>query len=449
MRNIRLTRLLAAAGIALVATVPVAARDWPQWRGPNRDAKASDFKAPSTWPKELAKKWTVPVGGGVATPSLAGDKLVVFTRQGSDDVVRCLDATTGKELWAEKYPSASAGTPGGRAFEGPRSSPAIADGKVVTFSARGTLSCFDLASGKLAWRKDDLKDYWPNFSGSSSPLIADGICIAHIGGRKGGRGETEGALVAYDLATGAEKWKLPGGSPGYGSPALMTVGDTKLVLAETDSEIVAVNAADGKQVWSAPCKTRYNASSPVVDGQTVIYEGAGPGEKAVRLEKDGDKFVAKDVWANKDAAVIYNSPVIVGGHVYGLTQGNQFFCLDLKDGKTAWTAPAPGTPAGGTPPPGGGDKGGPPGGDKGGKGGKGGRGMGGGRGGYGSIVAAGNVLLALTPRAQLVVFEPGEKEYKQLASYKVSDNQTYAYPIVVGNRIYTKDDESVTLWTVE
>ena len=73
----------------------------------------------------------------------------------------------------------------------------------------------------------------------------------------------------------------------------------------------------------------------------------------------------------------------------------------------------------------------------------------GGGGGYGSIVNAGAVMLALTPSAQLIVFEPGGKEFKQLASYKVSDNQTHAYPVASGNRIFIKDKDSVTLWTVD
>jgi len=72
-----------------------------------------------------------------------------------------------------------------------------------------------------------------------------------------------------------------------------------------------------------------------------------------------------------------------------------------------------------------------------------------GGGGYGSIVDAGPVLLALTPSAQLIVFEPGGKEFKQLASYKLSNTQTHAYPVVSGNRIFIKDKDAVILWTVE
>ena len=74
--------------------------------------------------------------------------------------------------------------------------------------------------------------------------------------------------------------------------------------------------------------------------------------------------------------------------------------------------------------------------------------MGGGQG-YGSLVDAGPVLLGLTPSAQLIVFEPSDKELKQVASYKVSPSQTHAYPVASGNRIFIKDKDSVILWTVE
>src|SRR5207253_4920607 len=131
----------------LLSASGVCAQDWPQWRGPNRDAKAEGFKAPQTWPKELTQKWKVTVGTGDATPALVGDKLYVFTREGSDEVIRCLDAASGNEVWKDKYASAAGNEPTGQ-FGGPRASPAVAEGKVVTYGARGTLSCYDAASGK-------------------------------------------------------------------------------------------------------------------------------------------------------------------------------------------------------------------------------------------------------------------------------------------------------------
>jgi hypothetical protein len=56
--------------------------------------------------------------------------------------------------------------------------------------------------------------------------------------------------------------------------------------------------------------------------------------------------------------------------------------------------------------------------------------------------------MALTPAMQLVVFEPSDKEFKKVAGYKVADSQTFTYPVVAGNRVFIKDQESVTLWTI-
>ena len=75
--------------------------------------------------------------------------------------------------------------------------------------------------------------------------------------------------------------------------------------------------------------------------------------------------------------------------------------------------------------------------------------MGGGGAGFGSIVDAGSVLLTLTPSAELIAFQPGDKAYTELARIKVADSPTHAYPIASGNRIFIKDKDSVTLWTIE
>jgi len=458
------------------------AQDWPQWRGANRDAKASAFKAPKNWPKELTQKWKITVGEGVATPSLVGDKLYVFSRQDGNEILRCLSAADGKELWSDKYESLGATGPA-QGFSGPRSSSAVASGKVVTIGVRGMISCLDAASGKVLWRKDDFKA-WPGFFPSSSPIIVDGLAVAQLGGRD------NGALVAYDLANGSEKWKWNGPSPAYASPVLLMIGGAKLIVAHTESKLVAINAADGNLAWESAGAPQgggpggpggggpggeggrgrggggrdYRASTPIVDGQTIIT--AGRGVKAVKIEKDGDKFAATELWNNADKTLSFNTPALKDGMLYGLTGNNELFCLSVKDGKPAWGVPFPGSAPAGAGPRAAADRAvspavvfgqaapanpaepdrprGP-----GGPGGPGGRRGGGGGGGYGSIVDAGSVLLALTPSAQLIVFEPDGKEFKQLASYKVSENQTHAYPVVSGNRIFIKDKDSVILWTVD
>jgi len=409
MRNANRSIIAFAGSLILIASTAFA-QDWPQWRGPNRDGKVAGFTAPQTWPKTLASKWKVTVGQGDATPALVADKLYVFARQDADEVTLCLNAADGKEIWKDKYPAPPFQGPDSRAHMGPRSSPTVADGKVLTLGVLGVLSCLDANTGKPLWRNDKYTAV-PRFHASMSPIIADGLAIAHLGG------ENNGALVAFDLTTGAEKWKWAVEGPHYASPALMTVDGAKSIVTLTAKSAVALSLADGKLLWQTPFAPQgmsYNAATPIIDGQTVIITGAGRGTKALKIEKQGDTFSAKELWANPQLATQFNSPILKDGFLFGLSNTNNLYCIDAATGKTAWTNP---------------DKSGAQ--------------------GFGAIVDAGSVLFALPNNSELVAFKPDAKAYAEVAKIKVADSQTYTHPIVAGNRIFVKDQQSLALLTIE
>ncbi len=394
-------------GSAVLTAVTVQGQDWPQWRGPDRDGRQPGFKIPASWPKELTQKWKATVGRGDASPAVAGKKVYAFTRQDADELTVCLDADSGKELWRDKYESAAATEPMGR-HPGPRSSPAVANGKVVTYGARGILSCLDAETGKLVWRKDDFSGSWPRFFTASSPMICEGLCVAQLGG------EEKGGVVAYDLTTGAEKWKWTEDGSAYSSPILLDIAGARVVAAMTAKKVVGLSAGTGKLLWEVPFPVpgrAYNAATPILNGSTVIYAGAGRGTRAAAIEKAGEKFTAKELWSNPEHAVQFNTPVLKGGALYGISAKGDLFCLDAKTGKTLWNAPVGGRE-------------------------------------FGSVVDAGAVLMALTPQAELTVFEPSGTEYKKIASYKVAGNEIYAHPVLAGSGIYIKDQDSLSLWTL-
>ena len=424
------------------------ANDWPQWRGANRDAKVTGFLAPSAWPKTLTKQWSTPVGSGVSSPDLVGGKLYAFGRVEGDEVTSCLDAKTGKIIWQDKYETDAVPRPA-NGYGGPRSTPAVADGKVYTLGVNGVVSCLDAATGKVVWRKKT--GAAPQFKTSTSPLVANGLCIVFLG-----------SLTAFDAATGDVKWKGPQGARTgpYGSPALMTVGGDKQIVTPTANALVGVNLADGKVLWQVklPGGGYFpNYGTPIINGDTVIYDapggrGASGSSMALKIDKSGDAFKATELWKG-ESAYQYNTPVLRDGLLFGLSPERKFFCMDATSGKVLWTDDTPRGEAGGVvnagsvivavtgPAMGGkaGAKGGPgKGGAKGAGKGRGGRGMGGMMGGE-----------TATGDAELIAFAPSRDGFKEVAQYKLTPGTGLAYPILSGKRVYVKGNKDVTLWTLE
>lgn len=386
------------------------AQDWPQWRGINRDGKVTGFTAPATWPQQLKQVWKVPVGFGDATPALVNNKLYVFTRQGEKEILQCLDANTGKQIWqSDGYPALAATGPAA-SHPGPRSSPAVAEGKIVTVGIGGDIACFDALTGKLVWRNEQFKGEFPQFYTSMSPLISSGICFTHLGGPQTGQ------FVAFDLASGSIKWKTAGEGPSYGSPILLTVDGTKQVVFQEQTKLVGIGLSDGALLWefATPVGTGrvQIAASPVADQQKIYFTGLNNGFNAIEIRKQGTGFIVNKLWSNPDFSTAYNTPLLKDGFLYGLSNKSRLFCLNAGNGQTAWADETPHQT-------------------------------------FGSIVDAGSVLIAVSSISDLVAFKPDGKAFSQLASVKVSDNSVYAYPILSGNKIFIKDNESLVLYTAE
>src|SRR5262249_30982576 len=147
-----------------------------------------------------------------------------------EEIVLCLNLANGRERWRSTYPAPyKLGGPA-HGFEGPRATPAVADGRIYTFGISGILSCLDVRSGDVVWRKDFVKQYpetAPGWGTSASPLVTDGLCIVHVGG------PNKGGLTAFDATTGVEKWCYDGDGPAYGSPIVADLAGERQVVGLT------------------------------------------------------------------------------------------------------------------------------------------------------------------------------------------------------------------------
>jgi outer membrane protein assembly factor BamB len=406
----RLNRgIILAAGLTTVVGVSsVFSQDWPQWRGPNRDGKVAGFKAPQTWPKELTQKWKVSVGLGDATPALKGDRLYAFGRLDANEVITCLDAATGKTVWQDRYPAEYVVTGPAVRHGGPRSSPAVAEGKVLTLGVGGILSCLDAGTGKVLWRKQSVQDYGGTeyrFDSSMSPLVADGRCVVYLGGKG------KGTIMALDFA-GQVQWKYEGDAPASSSPVVMTVNGVRQVVTLSEKQVIAVGLADGKLLWQSPFQAKQgNNTTPVVDDQTVVVMGQGMPTSALKIERQDGQFAARRIWDHNDLQVAprFTTPVLKDGLLFGLA-GGKLYCLNAKTGVTCWIDTAS-------------------------------------RGNSGAIVDAGPCLMALTLNMELAVYQASDKQYTELAHYKVADTETWAHPVVSATGIYVRDQNTVALWT--
>ena len=163
----------------------VAAQDWPQILGPNRNGIYTGPEIVPSFPRSGPPQlWTRDVGAGFAGPAVAGDRLILFHRVNNRETVEAMDANTGKTIWTFDYPTAYRDDFG--FDEGPRAVPVIAGGRVFTHGADGMLHGIDFASGKMLWSVDTRKVFEAPkgyFGVASSPVVDGNRVLVNVGGK--------------------------------------------------------------------------------------------------------------------------------------------------------------------------------------------------------------------------------------------------------------------------
>jgi outer membrane protein assembly factor BamB len=220
--------------------------------------------------------------------------------------------------------------------------------------------------------------------------------------------------VALDVSNGSQRWAWKGDGPAYASPIIVSIGGTRQLITQSQSNIVSLSPADGKLLWQTPYTTAYdqNIVTAVVFEGLLIYSGVNKPLTALRVAQAGGKWTATPAWENAELPMYMSSPVERDGVLYGLTQRNrgQFFAADARTGKTLWTT----------------------------------RGR---EGENAAVVLSGDVLIATTTEGELVVFRKDPAAFTLVRKYTIADSPVWAHPAPAGKGILIKDASTLAYWT--
>jgi outer membrane protein assembly factor BamB len=413
MMNRKITGLLLLMLILLHA-IPAAAQEWNQWRGADRSGTVNNFAAPASWPKTLTQKWKAPVGNSYSSPVVSQSRIYVHTRRDEQEVVSCLDLGTGKMIWSQNYAAPFAKNQYAvKMGKGPNSTPVVYDGKLYTLGVTAILSCFDAKTGTLKWRKDysQFVDTSKLFCGTAmSPVVDKGNVMVHVGD------DRKGWVIAFDAASGKEKWKWEGEGPGYASPIVVDLEGTRQMVTLTDKSVVSIATDSGKLLWQFPHKDEWNENiiTPVLYQKSLIISGVRQGTRAIKISKTGESWAASQLWHNPKVAMYMSSPVLDGDYLYGLStmKKGQFFCLNAQTGDTVWTTE--GRNANNA-----------------------------------AVVGAKNFLFLLTEDAELLVTTKNTRGFESVARYTVADSPTWSHPVILGKQLLVKDEANLIMWSFE
>jgi outer membrane protein assembly factor BamB len=334
---------LALVALFSLTALVQAGEHWPQFRGPAGTGISDSKGVPTNWSEKENIRWKVAIHDkGWASPVVWGDQVWLTTadKDGHKYYVLCIDRKSGKVLHDLKLftvekpdfciPFNSYASP----------SPVIEAGRVyVHFGAYGT-ACLDTKTAKVLWERRDLKcDHWRG--PGSSPIVYDKWLFLTFDGHD------VQYVVALDKATGKTVWKKNRTikyqsddgdiKKGYSTPSVLKV-DGKLQLVSPAAEAtIAYDPATGEELWRVIHGGMNEATVPLF-GHGLIYLTSGHTTNLLAVRQGGKGDVTKSgvAWKSKSGVPSRPSPLLIGDHIYFVSDGGLATCLDAKTGKQLW-----------------------------------------------------------------------------------------------------------------
>jgi outer membrane protein assembly factor BamB len=395
-------------------------KDWPQWRGPERDAVSTETGLLKEWSDDGPPlEWkSGGLGEGYSSVAIAGGRIFTMGNRNREQSLIALSLDGGKELWTAKV--------GGRRGDGPRSTPTVDGDRVYALGTEGDLVCCQAADGAELWRKNCGADFGGRMMSGwgfcESPLV-DGDKLVFTPGGK------DAVIVALDKKTGRTLWKaaLPdignrgGDGAGYSSIVISEAAGVKQYVQTIGRGTIGVAAADGKFLWgyNRIANGTANIPTPIVDGDYVFCStGYGTGAALLKLVRDGAGVTAEEQYflSGNDLQNHHGGMVLVDGYIYGGHGNNNGlpFCVEMKSGKILWKNRGPGS-------------------------------------GSAAVVYADGRLYFRYENGVMALIEANPDSYQEKGNFKIPNvsHPSWAHPVVLGGRLYLREWDQLYCYRID
>ncbi len=335
--------LLLTAALALLLANPTPADDWLRWGGPNGDFTVAAGALAESWPAAGPRElWRRPLGEGYSSILFRGGRLFTMYRDGDDEIVVALDASTGKTIWEHRETPKLWRDMTHHFGRGPNGTPLLIGDRLISVGVAGRVQGLDPASGEPAWEYDLPRELgrrrrMEEYGYSGSPLPYDGKAIVLAGGG-------QHAVVAFDPLDGELAWKSEPGSVSYAPPTITRLAGRDQYVYFSTLGVHGLDPRNGKTLWSAEIEfNNGNHLTPAVRcDDRHLWVGSqfdSGGGRLLEITGEGDALAARQLWFETRLQASHWPLIRRGDYVYGSIGGNRtsfLAAIHWRTGEIAW-----------------------------------------------------------------------------------------------------------------
>jgi outer membrane protein assembly factor BamB len=307
---------------------------WPQWRGPRRDGISDEKDLLQSWPESGPKLlWKIDgIGTGWSCPIIVDKRIYITGDVGDDLIIFALD-DNGEIQWKVKN-----GRSWKNPYPGARACCVFSEGRLYNMNAHGRVVCLDAESGRELWAVNILDRFdAKNITWAlSENMLVDGRnLIVTPGGKKA-------LMAALDKLDGRMVWMTEpvGDCTSHSSPIIFRYKGRRLITNCSSAHGFGVDADTGRLLWTIPLKNPHgvNTSTPVY-GSGMVYYVTPYAEmgRAYRLVTDGLTVTAEHVWTS-GLDTVTGGAVLVDNMLFsaGYRESKWWFGVDWQTGRTKY-----------------------------------------------------------------------------------------------------------------